>query len=91
MQQARKIMPWYLGSTMLYGFGRAVTYDYEGTKKYFNKKNERYELKEMLLLDKIGSVLFKSIVTITVWPFMLGEDLARLECHLCGKDIKEYK
>ncbi len=91
MQHARKIMHWYLGSTMLYGFGRAVTYDYEGTKKYWNKKEERYEKKEMLVLDKIGSVLFKSFATIIVWPGMLGDDFALLECHLRGKDIEEYK
>ena len=87
----RKLLNWYVNTTLLYGFGRAVTYDYEGTKKYWNKKEERYEKKEMLALDKIGSVLFKSFATIIVWPGMLGDDLARLECRVRGKDIEEYK
>jgi hypothetical protein len=28
------VMSWYVNSTLLYGFGRAVTYDYEGTREY---------------------------------------------------------
>ena len=88
---ARKLMHWYMGSTILYGFGRSVTYDYEGTRKYWNKKLERYEKKEMLVLDKIGRVSIKSFAAIIMWPGMLGDDLARLECHVCGKDIEEYE
>ena len=45
----------------------------------------------MLVLDKISSVLFKSFATIIVWPGMLGDDLALLECRVRGKDIDEYK
>ena len=91
MKAAQKLMNWYVSTTLLYGFGRAVTYDYEGTKTYWNKKEECYEKKEMLILDKIGSVLFKSFATIIVWPGMLGDDLALLECRVRGLDIEEYK
>ncbi len=31
MITARKLLNWYVNTTLLYGFGRAVTYDYEGT------------------------------------------------------------
>jgi hypothetical protein len=91
MMAARKLLNWYVNTTLLYGFGRAVTYDYEGTGKYWNKKLERSELKEMLVLDKIGRVMGKSVQAIFVWPGMLGEDLYRLECHVRGKDSEEYK
>ena len=91
MKAALKLMNWYVNTTLLYGFGRAVTYDFDGTGKYWNKKLERYETKEMLILDKIGRVMGRSFATIIVWPFMLGEDLFRLECHVRGKDIEEYK
>jgi len=91
MKAALKHMNWYVKSTFLYGFGRAVTYEYEGTGKYWNKKLERSETKEMLILDKIGRVMGKSFSAIFVWPFLLGEDLFRLECHVRGKDIEEYK
>ena len=88
---ARKIMNWYVSTTLLYGFGRAVTYDYESTKKYWNKKQERYEKKEMLVLDKIGTVMGKSFSAIFIWPGMLCEDLTRLECRVRGKNSDEYK
>lgn len=91
MMAARKLLNWYVNTTLLYGFGRAVTYDYEGTKKYWNKKQERYEKKEMLMLDKIGRVSIKSFAAIILWPGMLGDDLARLECRVRGKDVEEYQ
>jgi hypothetical protein len=83
---ARKLSEWYVNTTLLYGFGRAVTYDYEGTGKYWNNKHERYELKEMLVLDKISRVMSKSFAAIIMWPVMFGDDLTRLECHARGKN-----
>jgi hypothetical protein len=88
---ARMLMKWYMRSTILYGFGRAVTYDYEDTRKYWNNKHERYENKEKLVVDKISWVMSKSFSTIFVWHLMLGDDLTRLECHVRGKDYEEYK
>ncbi len=60
------------------------------TRKYWNTKHERYETKEMLVLDKIGRVSIKSLSAIIMWPVMLGDDLARLECYVRGKDFEEY-
>ncbi len=88
---ARKLMNWYVNTTLLYGFGRAITYDYEGTGKYWNKKLERYETKDMLVLDKIGTVMGKSFSAIFIWTGMLGDDLTRLECRVRGKNSDEYK
>ena len=88
---ARMLLKCYVNTTLLYGFGRAVTYEYEGTGKYWNKKLERYETKDMLVLDKIGGVMAKSFGAIIMWPGMLGNDIARFECHVRGKDPEEYK
>ena len=91
MTTARKLMNWYMNTTLLYGFGRAITYDYEGTGKYWNKKLERYENKEKLVVDKISGVMSKSFSAILVRPLMLLDDLTRLECRVRGKDYNEYK
>ncbi len=87
----RLLLRWYANTTVLYGFGRAITYDYEGTRKYWNTKHERYKTKEMLVLDKIGRVSIKSLAAIIMWPGMLCDDLTRLERYVRGKDYGEYK
>ena len=81
----------YLGTTLAYGFTRAVTYDYNGKKYYLNEKTGRHEKKEMLLVDNIGSITGATVAAVVVWPSMLGADLARLECAAKGVDHSEYK
>ena len=81
----------YVNSALAYGFTRAVTYDYESSKQYYNDRTGRREEKEMLLVDKLGTVSSKTVSAILLWPGMLGEDLARLECAVKGKDPKEYQ
>ena len=68
-----------------------MTYDYEGEKKYYNERKEKYEKKEMLILNKIGQTSLKTLAALFTWPVMLGDDLPRLECALRGKDHREYK
>ena len=81
----------YIGTTMAYGFARSATYDYEGTKFYYNEKTGRGERKERLFVDKIGRVAGHSVAAVGVWPCMVWGDLATLECHAKGKDPREYK
>ena len=81
----------YFNTTLVYGFTRAVTYDYKRSKRYYNQKTGEYEQKEMLLIDKIGTISGNTLAAVAVWPVMLGEDLARLECAVKGKDPAEYK
>ncbi len=85
-----KFMNRYLCVTLSYGFVRAVTYDYEGTKNYYNQKTQEFETKPMLYIDDIGRVLFRTLAAGTAWPIMLSDDLARLECAARGKDPAEY-
>jgi hypothetical protein len=90
MQYGVKVVKLYGGTVAAYGFTRAVTYDYENTAEYYNRKTFRYERKEMLFTDKVGTVLEKTCIAITGWPILLGRDLTRLECAARGRDLSEY-
>ena len=81
----------YVHTTMAYGFTRAVTYTDESQDRYYNAKTGIYELKDMLLIDKFGTVMAGSLAAIFMWPPMLWQDLTRLECAVRGKDAREYK
>ena len=81
----------YFHSCVAYGFARSVSYDYKGTKRYYNEVTEKREEKDMLLVDKIGRITGQSCAAVIMWPGMLGEDLARLECAMRGKDHMEYQ
>ena len=81
----------YLDVTVLYGFTRAVTYNYEGSREYYNKNTRKHEVKEMLLVDKIGRITSKTFAAVFMWPRMLHEDLTRAECAMSGKNHLEYK
>jgi hypothetical protein len=80
----------YLALTLGYGFTRAVTWDYNGKKEYYNREKFAYENKEMLITDKIGRITCNTWAAVTVWPLMLGEDLRRLEFAVTGKNPSEY-
>jgi hypothetical protein len=88
---ALKIANIYLNTTLLYGFVRSVTYDYDGKKKYFNSKTGMYETKDILIIDQTGRISINTIAAVMCWPLMLGEDLTRLECAARGKDPKEFQ
>ena len=81
----------YFNTTCLYGFVRATTYDYQGVKEYYNEKTATRELKDMLLLDKIGLISRHTLAAPAIWPIMLGEDAMRFECFMRGRDPREYK
>jgi hypothetical protein len=86
----RKLLSWYVNSTLLYGFGCSVTYDYERTK-YWNRLTELEEVRDMLVRDKVAQVICKTSLALLVWPVMLWDDLTRIECHVRWKDSKEYE
>ena len=89
---AKRVLNWYMGSMMTYGFVRAVTYEHETTQRYYNNKTERSEVKEMLVMDKIWCVMGKTCIAVFAWPGMLVYDLSRLEmCMMRGKNHEEYK
>jgi len=85
-----KIVKVYLQSTTLYGFTRAVTWDYEGRKEYYNVRTQEFETKEKLFADKACSVLGGTCSAYFAWPRMLVDDLTRLECAVKGREAREY-
>ncbi len=85
-----KIVRLYLQGTGLYGFTRAVTWEYEGKKEYYNAKTDEIETKEKLFVDKAWGVLGGTFSAFFAWPFMLWDDLTRLECAVQGRDAREY-
>jgi len=56
----------YLALTLGYGFTRAVTWDYNGKKEYYNREKFAYEEKEMLITDKIGRITCNTWAAVTV-------------------------
>lgn len=80
----------YAYATMTYGFGRAVTYDYKSSREYFNHKTYDFERKPPLVIDTISSTISHAFAAPFMWPTMLTEDLARLECVVRGRDSAEY-
>jgi hypothetical protein len=81
----------YVYATAAYGFVRSTTYDYDRKKLYFNSQTQKSEVKEKLLIDKCGGVAIGTLSAISIWPIMLGGDIARLECAVRGKDPREYQ
>ncbi len=80
----------YSFATLSYGFVRSTTYDYESRKIYLNRKVDELEEKDMLLIDQTGRVLTRTCTAVLLWPVMLGDDLARLECFVRGRNPLEY-
>ena len=81
----------YFNTTCLYGFVRATTYDYQGVIEYYNENKSKFELKDMLLVDKIGRISRHTLAAPVTWPVMLGEDAMRFECFMRGRDPREYQ
>ncbi len=86
----RNIARVYFNTALIFGFTRAVTYNYENKKEYFNSKIYRYEQKDMLLVDNIANVIVKTFAALIFLPHMLHEDLTKLECRTRGKSFEEY-
>jgi len=87
---AKNLVPYYVSSTLLYGFVRSVTYDFEAKKKYWNENRRSYEIKDRLLVDNLGRIASKTLSAVVMWPVMLGDDFACLECAMYDKDPAEY-
>jgi len=76
----------YLKITMAYGFVHAVPYAW-------NRKTSLYRghgRKELLFVDKAGWIVTNTVAAPFWWPFLVREDLIRLECLARGKRISDY-
>ena len=80
----------YAAATFAYGAVRASTYEYEGTREYYNRRTRAFETKPMLGIDRLGRIMCHGFQAFGGWPLMLGGDLTRLECAARGLDRVEY-
>ena len=80
----------YFAGAYLYGFVHTVAHSYDSHKLYYQKSTASYVQKQKLLADKLSSVAMGTICAPIIWPLMLGQDLAGLECAVQGKDPEEY-
>ena len=80
----------YIALTLGYGFTRAVTWEYNGKKEYYNREKFAYVEKDMLITDKIGTITYNTWAAVTVWPFMMRDDFRRLELAVTGKNPSDY-
>lgn len=85
-----RMSPWalrqYLKITLAYGFVHAVPYAWNCKTSLYSGHGRR----ELLVVDK-ASVIFANTVTAPIlWPFLLRDDLIRVECFVRGKPVKDY-
>jgi hypothetical protein len=79
----------YLGCTMAYGLAHAVPFVWS-YKTSLYRKHYNDPLRELLLVDKVGLVFATTVTAPILWPFLLREDMIRLECFACGKPVSDY-
>ena len=79
----------YLGITMAYGFAHAVPFAWSyKTSLYRTTYNAPKQ--ELLVVDKVALVVVNTVTTPFLWPFLLREDMIRLECFARGKPVSDY-
>jgi hypothetical protein len=84
----------YVAVTMTYGAVRAVTYDRggvgDGNGNYYNTRTHALENKPMLFTHAVGHVVGRACVAVLDLPWLLGEDITRLECAVRGLPFAAY-
>ncbi len=79
----------YFHITWAYGLAHAMPYVWSyKTSLYRTTYNE--PKRELLVVDKAGLVIVNMASAPIMWPFLLREDLIRLECFMRGKPAGEY-
>lgn len=76
----------YFRMTCAYGLGHAVPWAWSYKTNMYNTHGKR----ELLLVDKLGVIAVSTLVAPFNWPFLLREDLIRIECLMRGKPVGEY-
>lgn len=76
----------YVGATCAYGLAHAVPHAW-------NKKTWMYRTTdkcELLVVDKLFLVVANTATAPILWPFIVRDDLIRLECLVRGKPARDY-
>lgn len=79
----------YLGITQAYGLVHAISGVWSYKTSLYNTKYDEPK-RELLLVDKVGLVVANTVTAPFLWPFLLREDLIRLECFARGQSTQGY-
>lgn len=75
---------------MAYGLAHAVPFVWSYKTSMYSTYGRLEPKRELLLVDKVGLVFATTVTAPILWPFLLREDMIRLECFACGKPVSDY-
>jgi hypothetical protein len=80
----------YMLATFAYGGISAVPQTWRAKRKYTNGDTYKTEILPVPIVEKFGIALSKMCVAPVWWPFMMYNDLTRLELHYKNVDPRKY-
>ena len=80
----------YMLVTTTYGCISAIPQTWRQKRKYTNGETFMTELLPTPIVEKFGRVFLKSLAATAWWPYMLYNDLLRLELHCKGENPRKY-
>lgn len=78
----------YFGTTLSYGFVRKAIEMKNATMEYRDYEKRENKRVPMLMCDKITTTLASMVMSITLWPMYLYNDLRKLELACRKVDLK---
>jgi hypothetical protein len=87
--KASRLLQIYINVTCAYGLAHAIPYVWSYKTSLYNTLYTETK-REMLLVDKVGLVVANTVTAPFMWPFLLREDLIRLECFARGRPAQDY-
>ena len=80
----------YMLATATHGCISAIPQTWRAKRKYTNRETFKTELLPTPIVEKFGLVFLKSLAATAWWPYMLYNDLLRLELHCKGENPRKY-
>lgn len=88
-QKASRLLQIYMNVTCAYGLAHAIPRVWSYKTSLYNTLYTEPK-RELLLVDKVGLVVANTVTAPFMWPFLLREDLIRLECFARGRAAQDY-
>lgn len=88
-QKASRLLQIYINVTCAYGLAHAIPRVWSYKTSLYNALYTEPK-RELLLVDKVGLVVANTVTAPFLWPFLLREDLIRLECFARGRPAQDY-
>ena len=87
--KASRLLQIYINVTCAYGLAHAIPRVWSYKTSLYNTLFTEPK-RELLLVDKVGLVVANTVTAPFMWPFLLREDLIRLECFARGRPAQDY-